>query len=76
MDTDSEESLMKQASTAWLVPLLLIGCGPASSTPPYATVSSLAGESTQVFWGDTHLHTSYSPDAFFFGNATADPDTA
>ncbi len=27
-------------------------------------------------WGDTHLHTSFSPDAYFFGNETADPDTA
>jgi hypothetical protein len=39
-------------------------------------VSLRASEQSQVFWGDTHLHTSYSPDAFFFGNATADPDTA
>ena len=22
----------------------------------------------QVFWGDTHLHTNQSPDAFTFGN--------
>ena len=29
-----------------------------------------------VYWGDTHLHTSYSPDAFLMGNQTADPDTA
>ena len=67
---------MKQLSAACLVPLLIIGCGTPSTTPPYATVASLDGEPTDVFWGDTHLHTSYSPDAFFFGNATADPDTA
>ena len=29
-----------------------------------------------AYWGDTHLHTSYSPDAFLMGNQSADPDTA
>lgn len=29
----------------------------------------------RVFWGDTHLHTSYSADAGFFGN-TLDPQQA
>jgi hypothetical protein len=35
-----------------------------------------AGQSRQLYFGDTHLHTSYSPDAYFLGNRTADPDTA
>ncbi len=30
----------------------------------------------EVFWGDTHLHTSYSPDAYLLQNRSADPDTA
>jgi hypothetical protein len=42
----------------------------------YTTTAAVRGEPSQVFWGDTHLHTSYSPDAYFFGNTTADPDTA
>jgi hypothetical protein len=41
-------------------------------------LSSLSsfGATTQLYWGDTHLHTSYSFDAFTLGNASADPDTA
>ncbi len=35
-----------------------------------------AGEQTQLYWGDTHLHTRYSFDAFLNGNLSADPDTA
>ena len=33
-------------------------------------------QDTKLYWGDTHLHTSYSFDAFTLGNLTADPDTA
>ena len=35
-----------------------------------------SGSPTNVYFGDTHLHTSYSPDAFLMGNQSADPDTA
>ena len=52
--------------------LLAIGChGPPPTTPGF-----MAREPTRLYWGDTHLHTSHSPDAFFLGNRTADPDTA
>lgn len=30
----------------------------------------------RLLWGDTHLHTNYSFDAFLNNNLTADPDTA
>jgi len=31
---------------------------------------------TRVFWGDTHLHTNLSPDAYVQRNTTATPDDA
>jgi hypothetical protein len=44
----------------------------------FATIPAQAGQvrNTEVFFGDTHLHTSYSPDAYLMGNRSADPDTA
>lgn len=42
----------------------------------FMSTSLRAAEQKQLLWGDTHLHTSYSVDAFFLGNQIAGPDTA
>jgi hypothetical protein len=69
---------------------LLAACSPPPEQPmttaPQTSAESSAPVSQpapmppsglkNVYWGDTHLHTSYSPDAFLMQNRSADPDTA
>ena len=40
-------------------------------------LAGLAGaQETNLYWGDTHLHTNLSPDSYLLGNRSASPDTA
>ncbi|GAA6150737.1 DUF3604 domain-containing protein [Pseudoteredinibacter isoporae] len=48
---------------------LCLAIGLCSSLPALA-------DDKQLYWGDTHLHSSYSFDAYLFRNRTADPDTS
>ncbi|MEZ5569701.1 MAG: DUF3604 domain-containing protein [Halioglobus sp.] len=44
---------------------------PADYSPPV-----INDHPREVFWGDTHLHTNQSPDAFTFGNRGITPEDA
>jgi hypothetical protein len=47
-----------------------------SSALLLGAVTGAWAQPTEVYFGDTHLHTSFSPDAYFLENKTADPDDA
>ena len=40
------------------------------------TAVAAIAQQTNLYWGDTHLHTNNSTDAYSTGNFVADPDTA
>lgn len=54
---------------------------PQAATPDVSAASSaggaeVGGSPTNVYFGDTHLHTKWSLDAFLMQNRSVDPDTA
>ncbi len=59
----------------YILPGLMSGLVCLSVTTAAAQTAD-GEDSKQLLWGDTHLHTSYSFDAFLNGNLSADPDTA
>jgi hypothetical protein len=58
--------------TRWLRPLLLV----LVAVVPSAPVHSESNPLRDVFFGETHVHTSWSLDAWAFGNQVAGPDEA
>ena len=52
---------------------LLPGCICLSA---YLTAAGAAAAETQLYFGDVHLHSSYSTDAYATGNTTVTPDQA
>jgi len=65
--------------------LLVVSCTNQTSkeptNPPTETAETVSKEiqknpNRNLYWGDTHLHTNYSSDAFLFGTIMASPDEA
>jgi uncharacterized protein DUF3604 len=54
-------------------PLILVIAGVGST---YASEINSQSPATNLYWGDTHLHTSYSPDASLNGNTKIGPEEA
>ncbi|TAJ94481.1 MAG: DUF3604 domain-containing protein [Gammaproteobacteria bacterium] len=54
-------------------PIFLIGATVLSVSLLCAAVEA---QVTQLYWGDTHVHTKISMDAYMTGTFNADPDTA
>tara|TARA_R110002073_G_scaffold29213_6_gene92344 strand:+ start:6543 stop:8408 length:1866 start_codon:yes stop_codon:yes gene_type:complete len=48
-----------------------LGTGRAGAVEPCKSLSP-----TQVFWGDTHVHSAFSADSYLFGNLTLSPEHA
>jgi hypothetical protein len=62
--TQEDESMRVVVGRWLLAVIVLLAAGVAGAEP------------TQLFWGDTHLHTSWSPDAYLMRNRSAGPDVA
>ena len=61
--------------SAFVAALAVASVASAEAEEPYSPYAN-AENATRVFWGDTHLHTSWSPDAGGSGNKLISPDEA
>ena len=67
---------MMQAGAIALLGVLGPALGAGAEEPKTYSPYAGATGATQVYWGDTHVHSSWSPDAWTFGNHRLGPDAA
>ncbi len=70
--------MKKSLITLSIVSLLVSSAYAQEHTAPQDSYSPYAGKeyARNVYWGDTHLHTNYSPDANILGNTKLGPAEA
>lgn len=81
-----QNNMQNQLFYSLFLSLLLFGCSADNAKTPTSEDTTTSTQATKaavtknpnksLYWGDTHIHTNFSSDAFLFGTIMATPDDA